>query len=127
MGLTGEDAAKGHGFNDDVAVFDQIRTVYQNITVWLARPRPRITLILERSTFSQAEADADPVFDGAILVTVDGLKPSQFPGGGITNLSPSNAQLAAWAPVLSQPAGITITLDITKDVHGGQTTACCPD
>ena len=117
--LTGEDAAKGHGFNDDVAVFDQIRTVYQNITAWLARPRPRITLILERSTFSQAEADADPVFDGAILVTVDGLKPSQFPGGGITSLSPSNAQLAAWAPALSQPAGITITpRDISSDDPG---------
>jgi len=38
--------------------------------------------------------------------TVDGLKPSQFPGGGITTLSPSALQLASWAPTV-MPAGAT--------------------
>ncbi len=109
--LTGPDAAKGHGFNDNPAVFADIKKVYANITTWLARPRPRILLILERSTFSQAEAQADSTFEGAILVTVDGLKPNQFPGGGITTLSPSAAQLTSWAPTLTalEPAGLTLT------------------
>lgn len=108
--LTGPDAAKNHGFNDNVAAFNDIRQVYDNITRWLARPRPRIELILERSTFSQAEAQADSNFPGAFLVTVDGLKPGQFPGGGLTTLSPSTAQLASWAPALTalEPAGLTI-------------------
>ncbi|HMQ30720.1 MAG TPA: hypothetical protein PKD53_08315 [Chloroflexaceae bacterium] len=110
FGLTGPDAAKNHGFNDDPAVFDEIRAVFVNITNWLARPRPGIGLILERSTFSQAEASADPNFPGAILVTVDGLKPNQFPGGGITTLTPSAAQLMSWAPTITpqEPAGLSI-------------------
>jgi len=109
--LAGADTAKGHGFNDNPAVFADIKRVYANIATWLARPRPRIQLILERSTFSQAEAQADSNFNGAILVTVDGLKPNQFPGGGITTLSPSAAQLASWAPALTalEPAGLTLT------------------
>ncbi|MCP5515808.1 MAG: hypothetical protein H7A45_00955 [Verrucomicrobiales bacterium] len=108
--LTGPGAAKNHGFNDAPAVFDDIRAVFVNIANWLARPRPKIQLILERSTFSQAEAAADPSFAGAMLVTVDGLKPNQFPGGGISSLSPDPAQLAAWAPVLTplEPAGLSL-------------------
>jgi hypothetical protein len=107
----GPDAEKGHGFNDAPATLATIKQVYVNITNWLARPRPAITLILERSTFSQDEAMAQPDFVGAILVTVDGLKPNQFPNGGITTLSPSMLQLHNWAPTITpvDPTGLTIT------------------
>lgn len=99
----GADAAKGHGFAHPGAesTFADIQAVFVNITHWLARARPAIRLILERSTFSQDEVTVSADFNGAILVTVDGLKPSQFPGGGITTLSPSAAQLASWAPVVA--------------------------
>ena len=113
----GPDAAKGHGFNDEPAVFDDIKMVFMNITNWLARPRPRIQLILERSTFSQAEALADPNFDGAILVIIDGLKPSQFPGGGITSLADADFD-PAWAPAITplEPAGLSIVpIDVDSD------------
>ena len=106
----GPDAEKGHGYNDAPATMATINQVYVNITNWLARPRPTLALILERSTFSQDEATAQPDFAGAILVAVDGLKPSQFPGGGITSLAPGAFQ-AAWAPTIT-PAiatGLTIT------------------
>lgn len=97
----GPDAEKGHGFAHPgaEAVFADIKAVFVNITNWLARPRPAVGLILERSTFGEDEVTVNPQFDGALLVTVDGLKPSQFPNGGITTLSPSPAQLQAWAPV----------------------------
>jgi hypothetical protein len=114
----GTDAQKNHGFNDAAApVFDTIKTVYVNIVNWLARPRPRIQLILERSTFSQAEALASSDFDGAILVTIDGLKPSQFPGGGITSLAAASFQ-AAWAPTITplDPTGLSIIpIDVDSD------------
>lgn len=110
--LAGPDAAKGQGFGYAGAeqTFSDIKAVFINITKWLARPKPSIQLILERSTFSQDEATADGTFMGAFLVTVHGLKPSQFPGGGISTLSPSQAQLDAWAPglTLEDDEGITI-------------------
>lgn len=113
LGRAGADAAKGQGFGFAGAEdkFATIKQVYVNITNWIARPAPTIGLILERSTFSKDEATANANFEAAILVTVDGLKPSQFPGGGITTLSPSAAQLLAWAPTITpaNPAGITIT------------------
>lgn len=99
--LTGPDAEKGHGFNDAPVVFGDIKTVFVNITNWLARPRPKITLILERSTFGEDEAAINPQFAGAILVTVDGLKPGHFPGGPISTTSPSAAQLLQWAPAIT--------------------------
>jgi hypothetical protein len=107
---TGPDAEKGQGFGFAGAesTFSDIKTVFVNITQWLARPRPALQLVLERSTFSQDEATANPNFDGAVLVIVDGLKPSQFPGGGITTLSPSGAQLASWAPTFT-PGEVSIT------------------
>lgn len=109
----GADAAKGHGFAHPgaEATFADIKAVFVNITNWLARPRPAISLILERSTFGQDEVTANPQFNGAILVMVDGLKPSQFPGGGITTLSPSAAQLGNWAPVITLSG--TSTIEIT--------------
>lgn len=121
--LAGPDAAKGQGFGYVGAeeTFADIKAVYVNITKWLARPKPAIQIILERSTFSQDEATADRSFTGAFLVTVDGLKPSQFPGGGITTLSPSQAQLDVWAPkfTLEDDSGITIrSAEIDSDDPG---------
>jgi hypothetical protein len=111
---TGPDAAKGQGFNYPGAeqTFADIKAVYTNITKWLARVPPRIELILERSTFSMDEVPAITTFDGAVLVTVDGLKPNQFPGGPVTTLMPTTSQLIAWAPTVSlteTSAGIEIT------------------
>lgn len=107
----GADAAKGEGFNYAGAseTFADIKAVFVNIVNWLARPRPSISLILERSTFSQDEVNATAVFEGAILVTVDGLKPEQFPGGPIDDLSPSTADLQSWAPAVAVAAnGIAV-------------------
>lgn len=111
----GPNAEKGHGFNDAPATFADIKAVFVNITNWLARPRPAIQLILERSTFSQDEVTASPNFDGAILVYVDGLKPNQFPGTGISTLSPSQAQLNSWAPTVT-PVGTTDFEIVPTDV-----------
>jgi hypothetical protein len=90
--------------------FDNIKAVFANIADWLARPAPKITIVLERSTFSQDEANAQPQYDGVILVHVDGLKPSQIPGGPLDDLTPSPADLGSWAPQLSfaEPAGLSI-------------------
>ena len=112
--LSGPDTKKDQGYGYATpsvpGAFDDIKAVYGNIATWLARPRPRIGIILERSTFSQAEANANAQFDGVILVTVDGLKPSQFPNGPINSLMPSSTDLKKWAPKLSfaEPAGLTI-------------------
>jgi hypothetical protein len=109
----GPNAAKGHGLTDNGAAFSDIQAVYRNITLWLARPARVISLILERSTFSQDEVTASSTFSAAILVTVDGLKPSQFPGGGVTTLSPSAAQLTSWAPVITPSGGFPIAIEPT--------------
>lgn len=120
INLVGEEAQKNHGFNDGPAdVFDNIKAVFVNIVNWLARPRPRIQLILERSTFSQAEALASSNFDGAILIIIDGLKPNQFPGGteGITSLADADFD-PAWAPTITplEPAGLSIIpIDVDSD------------
>ncbi len=109
----GPDAEKGQGFNYAGAeqTFADIKATFVNITRWLARPRPAIGLILERSTFSEDEVSAGSSFDGAILVTVDGLKPGQLPGGPVDTLSPSMSDLNNWAPnvVPVDADGITIT------------------
>ncbi len=75
-------------------------------------PRPAIQLILERSTFSQDEVTADPKFDGAVLVIVDGLKPSQFPGGGVNALG-NPPGLAGWAPVITAAGGVPVDFEPT--------------
>jgi hypothetical protein len=108
----GPNAEKGHGYNDNAAVFDQIKAVYTNITTWMARPRPAISLILERSTFSQDEVSATPggEFEGAILLTVDGLKPTQFPSGGIPALGPISGT-PAWVPSIAVSGGAPITIE----------------
>ena len=99
----GHDAIKGHGFNDAPGVFDDIKAVFVNITTWLARPRPAISLILERSTFSQDEVTATSEFPDAIQLTVDGLKPTQFPGGTPT-LGPISGS-PAWVPTIVPAPG----------------------
>ena len=50
LALTGPDAAKGKGFANPgaEATFDAIKAVFNNITNWLARPRPVPQIILER-------------------------------------------------------------------------------
>lgn len=111
--FVGGDAAKGQGLSTNAAAFAGIQAVYINITNWLARPQPQIGLILERSTFSQDEATATPTFPAAIFVTVDGLKPSQFPHGGITTLSPSSTLLMQWAPAINVGGGFPITITPT--------------
>jgi hypothetical protein len=110
--IVGGDAQQGEGLSTNPSAFEDIQAVYVNITNWLARPTPEIGLILERSTFGQDEVGATPDFPAAILVTVDGLKPSQFPGGGITTLTPSTAQLTQWAPAVSA-SGFPITITPT--------------
>lgn len=104
----GADAEKNHGFAHPGAeqTFADIKAIFVNIANWLSRPRPAMNLILERSTFGQDEVTVNPQFDGAILVTIDGMKPNQFPGGGITTVSPSAAQLASWAPLVT-PTGVS--------------------
>ena len=106
VGRTGPDAVKGIGFNANSTVFEEIKAVFVNITNWLARPRPVITLNLERSTFGQDEVTGNPHFAGAIRVTVDGLRPSDFPDGPV-NTGPFNP---AWAPIVA-PDG-TAFIDI---------------
>ena len=108
----GSDALQGQGLSDNAPALDDIKAVYVNITNWIARPQPTITLILERSSFSQAEAPPGTSLDGAILVTIDGLKPDQFPGGGVTSLG-TPAGLAAWAPTVTVPAGVPIAIEPT--------------
>lgn len=111
---SGADTRKNEGFAYAMpsvpGAFEDIKAVFVNITNWLARPKPKITIILERSNFSQAEANANSQFDNVILVTVDGLKPSQFPDGPLDDLTPSMTDLGKWAPKLSfaEPAGLTI-------------------
>lgn len=112
--LTGPDAAIDQGFNFPGAeeTFANIKAVFVNITKWLARTPPKIELILERSTFSMDEVNPVSDFDGAVLVTVDGLKPEHFSGGSIDTLSPTQAQLDAWAPSIAPEEsgqGIEIT------------------
>ena len=60
VALTGPGAAKGQGFGFAGAeqTFADIKAVFVNIAQWLARSRPAITLILERSTFSEDEVSA---------------------------------------------------------------------
>ena len=99
----GPDAEKGQGFNypGAEATFADIKAVFVNITNWLARPRPNIQLILERSTFSQDEVSSESLYNGALLVVVDGLKPDQFDSGPITTLVPNQTQLDTWAPTVN--------------------------
>lgn len=106
-------SGEGQGLSTNAPAFAAIQAVYINITNWLARPKPAISLILERSTFSQDEVGAMPSFPAAIFVTVTGLAPGQFPGGPITPPPHSATQLMAWAPTVSIGGGMPITVTPT--------------
>lgn len=110
----GTDAIQGQGYAANPPILADIKQVYVNITNWIARPRPAIQLILERSTFSQDEVSADPKFDNAVLVIVDGLKPSQFPGGGVDALGNNPPGLAGWAPVITAAGGVPVDFEPTR-------------
>lgn len=115
-GRAGADAAPGQGLAHwpaATSTYADIRQVFINITNWLARSRPALSLILERSTISQDEATAQPVLEAAVLVTIDGVRPSQFPNGGISSLG-TPAQLASWAPAVAAPAGSGLSIQATR-------------
>jgi hypothetical protein len=112
-GLTnaGPDAEKGKGFygtGSASAVYQDIKQIFVNITNWLAKPRINMELILERSTISQDEATADSEVEQAIVVTIDAIRPNQFPNGSITSLG-NPPQLSGWAPAVTFPAGSGLT------------------
>jgi hypothetical protein len=114
LSRVGADAVNGAGFAFAGAesTFADIKAVFVNITNWLARPKPTIQLILERSTFSQDEAPSGSQFAGAVLITVDGMKPSQFPGGGIPGLGAITIPVP-WAPTINVVGGAPITITPT--------------
>jgi kumamolisin len=93
----GWDACTGWGSIDGAALLANLKTLYQK----------QMTLIVQRSTFGQDEVanTSGGAFQQALFITVSGLGPSDFPSGGITTLSPSAAQLTAWAPFIPSPAG----------------------
>jgi len=100
------------GFTEANPDWQDIKAFFVNITTWLARPTPRIQLIVERSTYSEDEVNSNSTFAAAILVTVDGLAPSQFIDGPINTANPSQARLEQWAPQITVAGGmesITIT------------------
>ena len=99
-----------NGFADDNPQYDQIKSIIVNIANWLARPEPRIQLVVERSTFSEDEVNSNSVFEDAIFVTVDGLSPNDFVGGPIDTLNPTPAQLAQWAPTITVAGMHAITI-----------------
>ncbi len=98
------------GFTEANPDFQDIKAFFVNITTWLARPSPRIQLIVERSTYSEDEVNSNSTFENAILVTVDGLPPSAFINGPIDTANPSQAQLEQWAPVITVGGMESITI-----------------
>jgi kumamolisin len=108
----GWDACTGWGVIDGNALLSALQTMEANI--------PKVlTIVLDRSTYGQDEVtQTGGSFPAAAFVIVDGLRPNDFPGGGITTLSPTAtpAQLAPWAPTIPSPSlisgassGITFT------------------
>ena len=74
--------------------------------------------ITERSTYGKEEVDAllklspgKADINPSFFVAVDGFRPSDFPSGGINTLTPTSAQLSAWAPAVTASkalSGVTI-------------------
>ena len=100
----GWDACTGLGVVDGNALLSALQVLYQRT----------ITVVTQKSTFGEDESqELGGVFPGVILVYVDGLKASEFPGGGITALStgttpPSQTTVQSWAPQIPPPAGTNI-------------------
>ena len=97
----GWDACTGWGSIDGGALLSALQALFQK----------SMTFIMQRTTFSEDEVTAaGAAFNQVLFVVVDGLKPSDFPGGGITLTSltgppPTPAQLKAWAPVIQSTVG----------------------
>jgi hypothetical protein len=92
----GWDACTGLGVLDGDALLSTLQMIFQKT----------MTIIMRRDTFGQNEVTATGgTYQQALFITVYGLKPSDFPGGGITTLSPTAAQLTQWAPVFGNPTG----------------------
>jgi len=110
-GITGysADAAwnpcTGWGVIDGNALLAALQTLSQKT----------LTFVMQRSTFGEDDVKAATggAFPQAFFVTVDGLKPTDFPYGGVTTLSPSSVQLTHWAPVIPNPGGTTIRITPT--------------
>ncbi|HEY7773104.1 MAG TPA: hypothetical protein VIC26_07970, partial [Marinagarivorans sp.] len=90
--------------------FADIKSVFVNITKWLAKPEPRMQLIVERSTFSEDEVNSNSTFQDAIFITVDGLAPSHFINGPIDTHNPSQELLEQWAPIITVEGAPNITI-----------------
>ncbi|MGO9266841.1 MAG: protease pro-enzyme activation domain-containing protein [Candidatus Binataceae bacterium] len=106
----GWDACTGWGSIDGSALLANLQTLFEK----------SMTFIMQRSTFGQDEVASNDVFNQAFFITVDGLTPGDFPGGGITQLittpTPSPAQLAllaTWAPSIPNPVGPAGPTNIT--------------
>lgn len=100
----GWDACTGLGVIDGGALLSNLQALFQKT----------LTFVMQRDTFGQDEVAATGgVFQQAFFVTVDGLRPSDFPGGGITTLSPTQVQLNQWAPSIPDPAGPAGPTNIT--------------
>lgn len=99
----GWDACTGWGSINGSALLSNLQTLFQK----------SMSFIMQRSTFGQDEVSSNSVFQQAFFITVDGLKPSDFPGGGITTLSPTQTQLNQWAPSIPSPVGPAGPTNIT--------------
>ncbi|HUB81304.1 MAG TPA: S53 family peptidase [Bryobacteraceae bacterium] len=99
----GWDACTGLGVIDGSALLSNLQTLFQK----------SMTFIMQRDTFGKDEVTSNGVFLQAFFVTVAGLRPSDFPGGGITTLSATQAQLNAWAPSIPDPTGPAGPTNIT--------------
>lgn len=99
----GWDACTGLGVINGSALLSNLQTLFQK----------SMTFIMQRTTFGKDEVTSNGVFSQAFFITVSGLRPSDFPGGGITTLSPTQAQLNQWAPAIPDPVGTVGPTNIT--------------
>jgi hypothetical protein len=100
----GWDACTGWGVMDGSALLANLQTLFQKT----------LTFVMQRTTFGNDEVAATgSSFSQAFFITVDGLTPSDFPGGGITTLTATQAQLNQWAPSIPDPVGPAGATNIT--------------
>jgi hypothetical protein len=112
----GWDACTGWGTLDGGALLGFLQSVFSR----------SLSLVTRKSTYGEDESkEHGGVFTEAVLVTVAGLKASEFPAGGITTLSPSAAQLAAWAPSIPSPG--TTNIQFTPTALGSDDPSLGPE